>query len=198
MIAWIKGAMRHRASERVVVDVGGVGYELTVPIGVGGQTDLGEVLELHVHTHVREDQISLFGFDDVVQVETFRTLMNVKGVGPRLAVAIIGGLDPQELVTAVETNDVGRLQALKGVGKRLAERMCTELRGKLEFIGVAPSGLTRAKPALAARFADLSSALKNLGYRPKEIDAVVGQLAEEQPDTDFDGLVRSALSILRK
>jgi len=200
MIGWLRGRLRARDGEgRLVLDVGGVGYVLSVPLSVAGQVQEGEVLELHVHTYVREDQLALYGFEDEAQHQAFLALIQVSKVGPRLALAVLGGVSPAELADAVDRGDLARLTTISGVGKRLAERLTVELRGKLE--GVArphaqpPRAATGGEPSA---FRDLRSALHNLQYRPKEIDAVIDELRAEAADAPFDALLRRALASLRR
>lgn len=206
MIGWLGGTLKARDAEgRLILDVGGVGYLVSVPLSVGGQTALGERLELWVHTHVREDEISLFGFEDEVALQTFRALTAVSGVGPKVALGVLSQTPPSELAAAVADQDLARLSKAKGVGKRLAERLAVELKGKLDFVPVA---VVEAKPGPkvgrstpADRLAeDLKSALGNLGYRPKEVEAVLAQLKDDlgQKTADLSELVRKALAILRK
>lgn len=201
MIAWLKGILRFRDGEgRLVIDVGGVGYAVTAPLSVLGQAALGDTVELFVHTHVREDAIALFGFEDEGQLAAFNALLQVSKVGPKLAISVLSGIDPATLVDAVEQGDLARLATVSGVGKRLAERLVVELRGKLTAIPLGP----RATPAGRATggepqpLRDLRSALANLQYRPKEVDAVVASLREELPDAEFDVLLRRALAHLKK
>ena len=120
MIAWLRGRLRaHDDEGRVVIDVGGVGYAVTVPVGVLGQAALGDVVELHVHTNVREDQIALFGFEDEAQHKAFLALIQVSKVGPKLAVNVLSGVSPATLAAAVEQEDIATLTRVSGVGRRL-------------------------------------------------------------------------------
>ncbi|MFO0744692.1 MAG: Holliday junction branch migration protein RuvA [Myxococcota bacterium] len=201
----MRGAFRGRDFDgRVILDVGGVGYVLSVPLAVCGQAESGQVVELHVHTHVREDDIALFGFEDELQIQTFRALLQVSGVGPKVAIAILGALTPGELAGAVAAQDVARLSKAKGVGKRLAERLAVDLKGKLDFV---PTTAIPAAPTSAKRVAkvpktmdDLRSALVHLEYRPKEVDAALAEVRDAFPDgeADFDTMLRRALALLRK
>lgn len=213
MIGWLTGALRARDAEgRLLLEVNGVGYLVSVPLSVGAQTGLGERLELWVHTHVREDEIALFGFEDEVMLQTFRALTAISGVGPKVALGVLSQTPPSELAAAVAEGDVARLSKAKGVGKRLAERLSVELKGKLEFVPVAAIEATRPA-AKAARSSpidrlmeDLKSALGNLGYRPKEVEAAVAQIKDglraeggaKSPAPDFSELVKAALALLRK
>jgi len=209
MIGWLGGRLKARDTEgKLLIEVQGVGYAVAVPLSVGGQVELGQVLELWVHTHVREDDLALFGFEDEVQLQTFRALIAVSGVGPKVALGVLSQTPPSELAAAVAEADIARLSRAKGVGKRLAERLAVELKGKLDFVpAAAPSSETKKATAKAGRktpaervWDDLKSALANLEYRPKEIDAalaqVQGELAGEAPE--FAAALRKALGILRK
>jgi Holliday junction DNA helicase RuvA len=199
MIGWLKGAVRFRREGRLIIDVGGVGYEVRVPAGVAADVALGDTVELHIHTHVREDQLALFGFETIEQMAAFHSLLSVTGIGPKVAVAILGGISTPELTVAVESGDIARLTALPGVGKRLAQRLSMELKGKLApAAGVVATSLTAAGNPAKGPFADLESALSNLGFRPREIGQVVVELRQEMPEADLDTLIRSALGRLSK
>lgn len=203
MIAWLRGRLRALDAEgRAVIDVGGVGYVVTVPVGVLGQAAVGDVVELHVHTQVREDVLALFGFDDEAQHKAFLALIQVSKVGPKLAVNILSGVSPAALAAAVEQEDLATLTRVSGVGRRLAERLVVELRGKLDLLGVsgAPAAAVggAAGKGESATFRDLRSALTNLQYRPKEIDATLAELEATAADEPFEALLRRALSSLRK
>ncbi len=200
MIAWLSGVLRfHEEPGSLVIDVNGVGYAVTVPVGVCGDKAVGDEVQLHIYTQVREDQLALYGFEDLGQKAAFNALIGVSKVGPKLAVNVLSGVSPGELAQAIEAGDTRRLLAISGVGKRLAERLTVELRGKLELgvHSVAPTTRS-ARGAESATFRDLRSALANLQYRPKEVDAIVSDLARTDPDAAFDELLRRALGVLRK
>ncbi len=208
MIGWLSGKLKHRDPDgRLILDVHGVGYLVSVPLSVGAQTELGSSLELWIHTHVREDDLALFGFEDEVQLQTFRALTDVSGVGPKVALGVLSQTPPSELAAAVAEQDIARLSKAKGVGKRLAERLAVELKGKLDFVPVSTIAASGSKPTKTVGrkspkdrvIDDFRSALGNLGYRPKEVDAVLLELGDEvHESTDFSALVRRALSILKK
>jgi Holliday junction DNA helicase RuvA len=152
---------------------------------------------------VREDEIALFGFEDDVQIQTFRALLAVSGVGPKVALGLLGALSPGELAAAVGAQDIARLSKAKGIGKRLAERLAVELKGKLEFVpaslGPAPTVAKKPTPAGPRGIDDLRSALVHLEFRPKEVEAALAEVREAYPDgADFDTLLRRALALLRK
>lgn len=202
MIGWVHGVLRFRRDSHLIVDAGGVGYQVQVPDGVGAHHNLGDDIELHIHTHVREGILALFGFETEEELEAFERLITVSGVGPKLAVAIMGGISPGELATAIDLGDVPRLKKISGVGKKVAERLTMELRGKLR-----PSADGQISQAVSSRvkagdiWSDLKSALTNLDYRAKEVESALAQLQMEHPNTDntdFDNLLRSALALLRR
>lgn len=200
MIGWLRGVLRRQAVDHVLLDAGGVGYRVHVPTGTHGQTAVGADVELEIYTHVREDGITLFGFETLDDLAVFEVLITVKGVGPRMAMGVLGALGAQQLALAVESGDIARLKSAKGVGKRLAERLALELKGKLPTAGgsgamaLGGGGLPQGD-----MWRDLASALSNLQYRRKEIDAALSQLAlEHEAESDFDVVLRAALSVLRR
>jgi holliday junction DNA helicase RuvA len=202
MIGWLRGAVRARTDDRLVVDVNGVGYVVQVPLGAGAHLELEAELDLHVYTHVREDSLQLFGFETAAALATFETLITVSGVGPKLAQAILGSLDTDALAEAIDLGDIAMLKKVPGVGKRVAERLSLELRGKIRSSG---DEATRTGKPVATRlntsdaWRDVESALANLDYRKKEVESVLEQLKREHADTtDFDTLLRAALSGLRR
>lgn len=206
MIGWLGGRLKARDGEgRLLLDVQGVGYLVAVPLSVGAQVEPGHALELWVHTHVREDDLALFGFEDEIQLQTFRALIAISGVGPKVALGVLSQTPPAELAAAVAAGDVARLSRAKGVGKRLAERLAVELKGKLDFVPAGPIAATAApkagkKSPTERVWDDLRSALANLQFRPKEIEATLVQVQAELDGgaPDFDVALRKSLSILRK
>ena len=193
----------------VVVDVQGVGYEVMVPLGSLGRAgrDAHEAVTLYVVTNVREDAITLFGFASEHERVTFRVLTTVAGIGPRIAISILGSLPPQELAAAVARNDVKRLQAVPGVGRRLAERIALELKDKLaagvtSSSGAAAAGAVGAYPAPAppppaGPMAVFVATLINLGFKGPEAERVAAEFAHRHGEP-LDALVRDALKRLVK
>lgn len=174
MIAYLSGILLSKDPAALVIDVQGVGYEVHVSSRTSSDLpQVGEKVSLHIHTNVREDAIALYGFPDSSQKQLFLLLNSVSGVGPRLALAILSGMEPAELCNAVNCKNVKRLTALPGVGKKTAERLCMELADKVAaFAGVCSNGAApqKSRPALVSEgFAmqDAASALVNLGY-PQE------------------------------
>jgi Holliday junction DNA helicase RuvA len=196
MIAHLTGKLILKQPNSVIVDVGGVGYELTVPLSTF--YDLGDVgvnVSLRVHTYVREDALQLFGFRTDSEKKLFLLLISVSGIGPRLAITVLSGLSSEELIQAIRVNDLARLVSIPGVGKKTAERMLVELKDKVTAI--APPGLEdqlRAGEAASSTVRDdVISALVNLGY-PKAIAerALLGVM-KETPDAKFETALKLAL-----
>lgn len=209
MIGRLKGMVVSESPDgTIVVDVGGVGYEVTVPLGTVGRARRdGEAVTLHIVTNVREDAITLFGFATEHDRATFRQLTAVAGIGPRIAVSILGALPPLELAAAVARSDVKRLQSVPGVGRRLAERLALELKDKLT---AGPSGAMPTMPAMPGAAPSASAAstpvgpmgalvvtLVNLGFKPQEAERVAAEFAPRAGEP-LDVLVREALKRLVK
>ena len=198
MIAFLRGRVLEKQPNRLIVDVAGVGYDVAVPLStfyVAG--DPGVEISLRVHTHVREDQLALFGFATPLEQTVFERLIAISGIGPKLALAVLSGLEPRELVTAIQRGDVGRLTSIPGVGKKTAERIVLELRERLpkalESVGSAPA----VAPVDRLRD-DLLSALTNLGYHRHAIDRVLDKHFAEVGDRTFEDLLRSSLKELSR
>jgi Holliday junction DNA helicase RuvA len=200
MIAFLRGRLIEKHPNRLIVDVNGVGYDVQVPLSTFYDlAEPGTEVSLRVHTHVREDQIALYGFGSFLEQQLFERLIGVSGIGPKLALAALSGIDPDDLVRAVRTADVARLSAVPGIGKKTAERITLELKDKL------PAPATPAGPAPAVATpaddlrTDLLSALLNLGYhRPLAEKAVDGVLAKAATPPPFEQAVRAALRALAR
>jgi holliday junction DNA helicase RuvA len=193
VIARLKGTLVEKTPSRLIVDVGGVGYDVLVPLSTFyGLGDPGSGVALRIHTHVREDVIALYGFASPLEQDLFERLISISGIGPKLALAVLSGIDPAELVRAIRTQDVARLTRIPGVGKKTAERMGLELKDRLPQS--APSaGATPADAAEDGLRADLLSALTNLGYhRPVAEKAIEGAL-KKTPDAPFEQVLRDIL-----
>ncbi|MBU3936171.1 MAG: Holliday junction branch migration protein RuvA [Proteobacteria bacterium] len=167
MIACLRGMLFKKLPESLIVDVGGVGYEVFFP--QSGQSRLpgvGEEVFLHIQTVVREDSFSLYGFLEPMEKEMFQLLNTVSGIGPKLAVHVLAGISPTELARAILHDDLARLTRLPGVGKKTAERLCLELKDKVQFVpeALSASSSTHALPGEDDRVHDAISALLNLGY----------------------------------
>jgi Holliday junction DNA helicase RuvA len=198
MIAHLRGILLEKHPHQAVVDVGGVGYELTIPVSTYTQLpDTGRETSLHVHTHVREDALALFGFATREERNVFERLITVSGIGPKLAVTVLSGLATADLVDAVRAGDLVRLTRIPGVGKKTAERMVLELKDKLDLLpGAAPKAAPAAS-ALTALEQDVLSALVNLGSQRAAAETALAKLRKEGAPEDFEGMFRRALELLR-
>ncbi|MFO0675009.1 MAG: Holliday junction branch migration protein RuvA [Polyangiaceae bacterium] len=200
MIGRLTGTVVSDAGDDVVVDVGGVGYEVAVPLGTLGRVkarDDGRVT-LFVHTHVREDAFVLFAFADERERSVFRTLIGISNIGPKTALSVLSALPAVELARAVADKDVAGLTRVPGIGKKSAERLVLELTGKLDaFAGpVSPSGKTKSVPTATA--ATLTNALVGMGYRANDAERAVVALGERVRAEPLESLLRDALAVLSK
>ena len=191
MIARLHGALLEKTPNRIVVDVSGVGYEVLVPLSTFyGLGDAGSPVTLRVHTHVREDLIALYGFSSALELDLFERLIGINGIGPKLALAVLSGIDPGELVRAIRAQDVARLTRIPGVGKKTAERIGLELKDRL------PHAVAAAEPATAAGDdprEDLLSALTNLGYNRAVAEKTIEAALKKAPAAPFEQLLRDIL-----
>ncbi len=198
MIALIEGTVVARSATGCVILTGcGVGYQLLTSLQtLAGLPEAGGRVRLHVHTHVREDAIQLFGFLSEGERAAFLELLRVSKIGPRLALNLLSGLAVDELVRAVQAGDVRRLARVPGIGKKTAERIVVELRESLKLSG-GTAALTAAPAAPGDAFGDVESALLNMGFKPSAVDSVVQKLRHDQPAAPLDELLRTALSLIR-
>ena len=194
MIAYLKGTLIHKTPGRVVVETGGVGYAVAVP--VSSFTRMGEIggtVELLVHTHMSDDALALYGFASQDEKDMFLKLIGISGIGPKLALNVLSGIAPDDLAEAVRTSDVARISLVPGIGKKTALRITMELQDKLE----------KREKLLASKGSaekdDLLSALQNMGFRRKEAERAVDlTLAANAPGTEFEKMLRDALKRLAK
>jgi Holliday junction DNA helicase RuvA len=194
VIAHLRGTLLEKHPSRLIVDVGGVGYDVQVPLStfyVLGEP--GAQVSLRVHTHVREDAIAMYGFATSLEQELFERLIGISGIGPKLALAVLSGIEPIELIAAIRLQDVARLTAIPGVGKKTAERIGLELKDRLPVVmqgaGQAP---IVAAPGDRLR-TDLLSALLNLGYQRAVAEKAIGRALADSPDASFEQALRAAL-----
>lgn len=180
MIAKISGMLEHKVPGEVIVDVGGVGYHIFIPLSVFYRLpDVGGAVSLHIHTHLREDALQLFGFLEHEEKQVFLLLNSVAGIGPKLAINILSGIPAEELARALKEGDQPRLLSIPGVGKKLAERMIVELRDK--FLRVPSEEIGRADGSQLMR--DAVSALVNLGYRQGDAEKSVREITRQGEKT---------------
>lgn len=192
MIGQLHGALIDKRPNQIIIDVGGVGYQVQVPLSTfAGLGTLHTDIILLIHTHVREDQIALYGFLTAREKQCFELLISASGVGPSLALKILSGMTLDELVPAIRKGDIVQLRRVPGVGQKTAERIVLELRDKLAAVDVQEP--VQASPRSQIE-SDVTSALVNLGYETRVVGRVVEQL--RGPELTFDGLLRSALQKL--
>jgi holliday junction DNA helicase RuvA len=194
MIAHLRGRLIAKHPNQAIVEAGGVGYDVTISVPTFSDLpNAGGEVSLHVHTHVREDAIALFGFLRPEEKQLFERLISVSGIGPKLAITILSGMPTPEMVSAIRGNDVAKLTRIPGIGKKTAERMVLELRDKLEHFGAVPS----APPASPIE-EDVVSALMNLGYQRPAAERALAVAAKNGTNKEFDVLFRDALAALSK
>jgi Holliday junction DNA helicase RuvA len=199
MIAHLRGRLLEKHPNRVIVDVNGVGYDVHVPLSTFYEmAEPGEEIALRVHTHVREDALLLYGFATVLELQIFERLLSVSGIGPKLALAVLSGIEPNELVSAIRTANVARLTGIPGIGKKIAERIGLELKDKMASFLPAE---TPASPAAAAGDAlrtDVLSALMNLGYHRPLAERATDSALKKSAGSSFETVLKHALRELSK
>ncbi len=192
MIAHLRGRLLSKHPNQAVVEAGGVGYDVAISVPTFSELPAaGKEVALHIHTHVREDAIALFGFLRGEEKQLFEKLISVSGIGPKLAITILSGMAARDMVTAIRANDTARLTRIPGIGKKTAERMVLELRDKLETFGVP------AAPVASPVEEDVLSALVNLGYNRALVEKALTGLGNNSHES-FDALFRKALAALAK
>ncbi len=198
MIASITGKLKRKAADYLVIDVSGVGYQVTVPLSTFCNIpEPGEEVSLHIHTHLREDSLSLFGFFTQSEKDMFLLLMSVSGIGPRLALAILSSLPVSDLTCALQTADDSKLCAIPGIGKKTAARMVLELRDKTALVAPSADVSLRAGSAID-RHDDVISALINLGYKKNEAEEAARSVGQKRQGMRVEELIREALTVLLK
>jgi Holliday junction DNA helicase RuvA len=203
MIASLRGVLLEKHPNQAIVETGGVGYDVTIPVSTFSHLpDAGAPVTLRIHTHVREDAIALFGFLTQDEKAIFEKLISVSGIGPKLAVTILSGLAAPELINAIRRGEVERLVRIPGIGKKTAERMLLELRDKLPALtGEEVASAIPAADALSPVDQDVLSALMNLGCARPQAEAAVRKAKASAPTAaslaDFEPLFRKALELVR-
>ena len=198
MIAYLRGRVLEKHPNRIASDVSGVGYDVFVPLstfyGIG---EAGSEIALRIHTHVREDAIALYGFATRLEQDLFERLIGVGGIGPKLALAVLSGLEPPELVKAIERGDIARLTNIPGVGKKTSERIVLELKDRLPHPPAAPTDDGASREASPVR-EDVLSALVNLGYHRPLAEKAAAAAFRSAPDAGFERTLKQALRELAK
>jgi holliday junction DNA helicase RuvA len=196
LIAYLSGKLFTKSPNLVVIDVGGVGYEVAVPLStfyILGEE--GSSVTLRIHTHVREDALQLFGFGTEQEKRLFLQLTSVSGIGPKLGITILSGMNAEELVPAIRMGNLARLVSIPGVGKKMAERLVVELKDKVSALST--TGIVEEKPAGIGAGEDVISALVNLGYARPVAEKAVKAVLTEAPAARFAELVRLSLQKMR-
>jgi holliday junction DNA helicase RuvA len=194
MIAHLRGRLISKHPSQAIVEAAGVGYDVTISVPTFSELPaMGSEVALHIHTHVREDALALYGFLRIEEKQLFEKLITVSGIGPKLAITILSGIATADMVGAIRTNDYTRLTKIPGVGKKTAERMCVELRDKLEGFGESP-----APKSVSPIEEDVISALSNLGYQRALAEKAVERAVASVGKENFDAVFRAALGGLSK
>lgn len=196
MIALLRGTLVEKNPNQAILETGGVGYDVTIPISTfSGLPDVGGEVRLRIYTHVREDTLALYGFLTADEKNLFEKLIGVSGIGPGLAVKILSGMSAGDLLTSIRRNEIEKLVRIPGVGKKTAERMVLELRDKLP----APAGAEgrAAEPALSRIDEDVLSALVNLGSARPAAEAALRKARAAGASEEFEPLFRKALELVR-
>ncbi|MGZ4813814.1 MAG: Holliday junction branch migration protein RuvA [Terriglobales bacterium] len=194
MIAHLRGKLIAKHPNQVIIEAAGVGYDVTISVPTfSGLGSVGSEVALHVHTHVREDALALFGFVHPEEKQLFEKLLSVSGIGPKLAITILSGMAAADMVAAIKGNDVAKLTKIPGIGKKTAERMVLELRDKLKDFGLEP-----AAPPASPLEEDVLSALTNLGYQRPLAEKAVATVMHNGGSKEFDAMFREALGLLSK
>jgi Holliday junction DNA helicase RuvA len=197
MIAHLRGKLLVKYPNQAIVEAGGVGYDITISVPTFSELpQAGAEVALHIHTHVREDALALYGFLRTAEKRLFEKLLSVSGIGPKLAITILSGMAADEMVGAIRAGDVARLTKIPGIGKKTSERMVLELRDKLPVPHA--EGPAIAQPQLSAVEEDVLSALLNLGYQRTAAEKALTKAKEATGSNGFDPLFRGALGALSK
>lgn len=198
MIAHLRGRLLEKKPHRIVVDTGGVGYDVFVPLSTFYRLgECGSDIALRIHTLVREDALALYGFGTRLEQDLFERLIGVSGIGPKVALAVLSGLEPSELILAIEQGDVARLTTIPGVGKRTSERIVVELKGRLP-VAHGPATADAADQVTPRLRDDLLSALTNLGYHRPLAEKAVESALRNVSDGDFERTLKQALRELAR
>jgi Holliday junction DNA helicase RuvA len=206
MIAHLSGTLLSKQATSVILDVGGVGYEVTIPISTFYELEEpGSKVQLRIYTHVREDALLLYGFKTARERELFMRLISVSGIGPKLGITLLSGMSADEMIASIRTNNLARLTLIPGVGRKTAERLVMELRDKIaalsspeleEELGARPS--VSVTPTEDTVRADALSALVNLGYQKSAAEKAINAAIGEGGDISVESILRRSLRRLAK
>jgi Holliday junction DNA helicase RuvA len=202
MIGYLSGKLIEKQANTAIIDVGGVGYEVSIPLSTFYELgEVGSEVSLRIYTYVREDAIQLFGFKTLRERELYLRLISVQGIGAKSGITMLSGMSADEIIVAIRTNDLARLTSIPGVGRKTAERLVIELRDKVGEMAAEGSGLDAASRAAVpadAVFEDALSALINLGYQRGSAEKALSQAASEGTEISVQKLLRRTLQVLAK
>ena len=197
MIAQVRGRLIQKGPGSVVVEANGLGYQIFVSLTTFYELpELEGSVVLHTHTHVREDALQLFGFSTPLEKELFQILIGVSGIGPKLALNILSGIRPEELLHSLDQRDMNRLQSVPGIGRKMAERMVVDLQDKARKIEYRWALPPQEKPSLEGVAEDVISALLNLGYKKGQAEKAVEMVFRQDPDLNLEKALKAGLKIL--
>ncbi len=206
MIAHLSGTLLSKHTTNVILDVGGVGYEVTIPLSTFYDLeDAGANVQLRIYTHVREDTLQLYGFRTVREREVFLQLISVSGIGPRLGITMLSGLSADEIIVSIRSNNLARLTSIPGVGKKTAERLVVELRDKIGSLSATAAGegttadaTAGGPPSEGTMRDDALSALVNFGYQRSAAEKAIAAAMSENGDLSVEEILRRSLRSLGK
>ncbi len=198
MIASLTGTLKRKATDHLIIDVSGVGYQVQSPLSTYyNLPEAGTEVALHIHTHVREDAIALFGFLTENEKDVFLLLLGVSGIGPKLALAILSSLSVEDIVSAIQSAEDSKLCSIPGIGKKTAARMVLELKDKIRRLSAVPQ-VGKTAGARAAFAEDAVSALVNLGYKRALAEEALQSILRKRQDLSLEALIREGLAVLTK
>ena len=199
MIGFLRGRIADKQPNTLIVDVQGVGYEVHVPLSTFYDAgDAGAEITLRIYTHVREDALQLYGFITDLERQLFERLISVSGIGPKLAIAVLSGMEPRDLLACVQRGDVARLTSIPGVGKKTSERIVLELKDRLAQLPGAAQAIAPAANGSDRVRTDLLSALQNLGYHRPQAEKAIDATLQTMSDPTFEQALKAALRELTR
>ena len=206
MIAHLSGVLLSKQATSVILDVGGVGYEVTIPLSTFYDLeDIGSAVQLRIYTHVREDTLQLFGFKTIRERELFLKIISVSGIGPKLGITLLSGMSADDLIASIRTNDLARLTLIPGVGRKTAERLVIELREKVGALSsaqleeeLATRAAVSGEPTQDSVRADALSALLNLGYQRSAAEKAIDNAIAEGGEVTVESVLRRVLRKLAR
>jgi Holliday junction DNA helicase RuvA len=197
MIAQIRGHLIEKSPASVIVEASGIGYQLFISLTTFYDLPQSpQSVVLHTHTHVREDLLQLYGFSTLLEKQLFQILIGVSGIGPKLAINILSGISPSELVRSLSSGDMARLVSIPGVGRKTAERMVLDLQEKAQKIQSRGGCLLPLRPSADGMAEDVVSALVNLGYKRSQAEKAVGSVLQQTPEITLEMALKESLRVL--